>query len=310
MRALVLLAALCVASAAQGATITVHPEDSYGRIFVDIAGDINLADIKNFSDKVEHLPSESEYVLLSSEGGDARAAAIGEYIRLSGMKTLVPENKRCVSVCAFIWLGAHARYLGAKNFAIGFHGAYNVNTGQRGSTNLMIAVYLGYLGFSYSAADWILSAPPLAMHWLTPETSKQYSVYHSELTPIRSVPFADAPLADISSQPERPPSSAPAPSLLGKWAIGDQSNCEVPNKVYSLRLDGGTIVWQDQLGDVDIETVIFSGESEFRTTTANSIHKSGRNYPLGTSWIYLRNGLDGIQVTESNRRTFQLARCR
>src|SRR6185437_10715585 len=32
----------------------------------------------------------------------------------------------------------------------------------------------------------------------------------------------------------------------------NSSSCEVPNKVYSLRLGGGTIVWQDQLGDVDI----------------------------------------------------------
>jgi hypothetical protein len=126
---LVLLIGLCLTSAAQGATITVHPEDNDGRIFVDIAGEMTLTDIKTFSDKIEHLPSEKVYVSLSSEGGVAVVGLfIGNYIRLSGMKTLVPENKKCVSVCAIIWLGAHDRYVGAENAAIGFHGAYNKDT--------------------------------------------------------------------------------------------------------------------------------------------------------------------------------------
>jgi hypothetical protein len=45
LRVVPLLFGLCVTSAAQGATITVHPEDNYGRIFVDIAGTITIADI-------------------------------------------------------------------------------------------------------------------------------------------------------------------------------------------------------------------------------------------------------------------------
>ena len=99
----------------------------------------------------------------------------------SGMKTLVPENRRCVSICAIIWLGARDRYVGGENTALGFHGAYNKDTGQPGSTmNVKIAVYLGYLDLSYDAVDWILGAPMLAIRWLTPETSKQYGIYYSE----------------------------------------------------------------------------------------------------------------------------------
>ena len=82
LRVVALLIGLCVTSAAQAATIIVHPEDNYGRIFVDIAGDITLADIKTFSDKVARLPSEKVYVSLNSEGGNAVAAEIGNYIRL------------------------------------------------------------------------------------------------------------------------------------------------------------------------------------------------------------------------------------
>jgi hypothetical protein len=92
MRAAMLVAAFCFETEAQGATITVHPEDSYGRIFVDIAGEITLTDIKTFSDKIEHLPSEKVYVSLSSDGGIAVAGLfIGNHIRLSGMKTLGSE---------------------------------------------------------------------------------------------------------------------------------------------------------------------------------------------------------------------------
>ena len=210
MSAAVLVAALCLTSVAQGATITVHPEDNNGRIFVDIAGKITSADIKTFFDKVEHLPSEKVYVSLSSDGGDAVGVVIGDHIRLSGMKTLVPENKRCASVCAIIWLGAHDRYVGGENTALGFHGPYSRDTGQPGSINVRYAVYLGFLGFSYDAVDWILGAPPLALRWLSPETSKQYGIYYLELRPKRSVPFVDEQVENITPAPTAP-TQTPAP---------------------------------------------------------------------------------------------------
>jgi hypothetical protein len=44
MRVPIFIAALCLASAAQ-ATITVHPEDKDGRIFVDVAGEIYYSEL-------------------------------------------------------------------------------------------------------------------------------------------------------------------------------------------------------------------------------------------------------------------------
>src|SRR5262249_27366716 len=92
------------------------------------------------------------------------------------------------------------------------------------STNVLIATYLGYLGFSYSAVDWILGAPPLAIRWLTPETSKQYSIYYLELTPKRFVPFVDervartpAPTEPTPPQPHPPrPQPPPQPPQIAK----------------------------------------------------------------------------------------------
>jgi predicted aspartyl protease len=117
-----------------------------------------------------------------------------------------------------------------------------------------------------------------------------------------------------SSAPVQSGSTRPAPSLLGsspgRWAIGDVSNCETPNKTYSLRLDGGTVVWQNGVGSLDIESVTFSDENEFRTATVKSIRKAASGFPVGTGWTYLRNGPDGIRVIESDRRTYGIARCR
>jgi hypothetical protein len=213
MRAAVLVAALCLKTEVQGATITVHPGDAYGRIFVDIAGEITLTDIKTFSDEIQHLPSEKVYVSLSSGGGNAISGLfIGDYIRLSGMKTLVPEDKKCVSICAIIWLGGSDRYVGGRNMAVGFHGVYNKNTGQPGSMmNRRIAVYLGYLELSYDAVEWILGGPPLAIRWLTPETSEQYDIDYSELTPKRSVAFVDEQGPNITPATPPPPQQSAAP---------------------------------------------------------------------------------------------------
>jgi hypothetical protein len=82
--------------------------------------------------------------------------------------------------------------------------------------------------------------------------------------------------ATVSSPPEPSPSvetatpprsAAPVHSLLdaslGFWAIGDRTNCEVPVKAFSLKMNGGSIVWQNGSGDVDIETILSNGKTNF-----------------------------------------------
>ena len=114
------------------------------------------------------------------------------------------------------------------------------------------------------------------------------------------------------SRPDRP--QAPQPPLLlnsslGRWAIGDQSNCQVPSKSYFLSSFEGNIIWQNGVGNTDIESIVYSGETEFRSITLNSIRKSDTGQAPGTSWIYARIGSDRIQVTPGGRKSFMLARC-
>lgn len=110
-----------------------------------------------------------------------------------------------------------------------------------------------------------------------------------------------------------PPSTRTTLSLLnrslGQWAIGDETNCQVALKAYSLRLNGDTVVWQNGTGSIDVEEVTLNDENEFRTTTVKSIRRIGNGFPIGTSWTYLRSGPDSIQVIESGQKTYRIVRC-
>jgi hypothetical protein len=142
--------------------------------------------------------------------------------------------------------------------------------------------------------------------------------------PVERPPVAAPTPAPVPPQPvERPPVAAPTPapvpppppprlsllnSSLGRWAVGGSSNCQVPSKAYTLSSSGGNIVWHSGVG-VDIESILSSDESEFRTKTVSSFHPSGSGEPVGTYWTYTRSGPDRIQVTRDGRSAFVLARC-
>jgi hypothetical protein len=124
-------------------------------------------------------------------------------------------------------------------------------------------------------------------------------------------PAPSSPPPAASPDFTRPPPPRPLllNSSLGRWAVGEQSNCQVPSKFYTLSSSGGNIVWRSGSGGVDTEAIVSSGESEFRTRTVSSIHQSGSGEATGTSWVYTRAGPDRIQVTRDGRSAFMLARC-
>jgi hypothetical protein len=74
-------------------------------------------------------------------------------------------------------------------------------------------------------------------------------------------------------------------------------------------VDSGHVVWRSGIGNVDIESIDSSDETEFRTTTLRSVHPSGSGEPTGKSWIYSRMGSDAIQVKPGGRSAFMLSRC-
>jgi hypothetical protein len=94
------------------------------------------------------------------------------------------------------------------------------------------------------------------------------------------------------------------------WAVGGPGNCNDPHSFYSLELGDGFIRWQNGEGNIDVESIDYSYESEFHTTTASSRHVTGRNERVGQGWTYVRMGANLVRVIPGGKSPFLLVRCR
>src|SRR5262249_19244655 len=123
---------------------------------------------------------EKIVVTLDSPGGLFEPGfRIANAIHLRGMTTMILPNASCHSVCAIIWLGGMER--GAyKSGHMAFHGIYDGDTGEVSQGAAVqyakVGAFLGHVGLSYDAIEWIMSAPSQSAHWLTPETAAQYRI--------------------------------------------------------------------------------------------------------------------------------------
>jgi hypothetical protein len=61
-----------------------------------------------------------------------------------------------------------------------FHSIYDGDTGEVSQGAAVqyakVGAFLGHVGLSYEAVEWIMSAPSQSAHWLTPETAAQYKI--------------------------------------------------------------------------------------------------------------------------------------
>lgn len=112
-----------------------------------------------------------------SDGGSLVAGIqIGETIRLKNFSTLVPNGKRCASSCALAWLGGTRRFMGPES-KIGFHSAYNGDTGQvTGPGNALVGAYLNKIGLPYDAVVYITSASPDSITWLSKADAEKIGI--------------------------------------------------------------------------------------------------------------------------------------
>jgi hypothetical protein len=95
-----------------------------------------------------------------------------------------------------------------------------------------------------------------------------------------------------------------------QWAIGGPAICGNPNDAnfYSLAVGSDAITWVNGLGSVDIESIVFSGDDEFHTTTRISQHVGSKNVRVGQLWTYSRVG-ERIRVRRVGGAVFMLTRC-
>jgi ribonuclease T2 len=102
------------------------------------------------------------------------------------------------------------------------------------------------------------------------------------------------------------PSSQASVSLLqtmsgSRWCTASRS--------YSLQSVGNNIVWKDNLGAVDVESIASSSGADARTTTQKSYHPNGRNEDIGSSWSYHLVSPNKVIVRSSKKPSFSLSRC-
>jgi hypothetical protein len=221
MRVGTIIFAITSATCAHAAEISVDLK-SGAMPTVRFAGPIVVEDAERFFQKVSPLPQAT--IVLNSDGGSAIAGiAIGEIVREKQFHTLVPSNARCASACALAWLGGTQRFM-ASGARIGFHAAYNSETGQEtGMGNALIGAYLNKIGLPSRAVIYITKAPPQSMTWLDANEAARQGIQVTTLA-NNAPPATGKQSVDV-------PSAKPPPKR-------SDNRCEVSLAQYQL-LDTG-----------------------------------------------------------------------
>jgi hypothetical protein len=136
----------------------------YGRVFIDLTGDINIGDDDTFRTQAQNLSGNNIIVSLVSPGGNPLVAIqIGEWIHKFRWATYVPSNATCASACALIWIAGVPRTTGSPSY-IGFHAAFDSRIGEEiGSANAIVGAYLTRLGLDYEAVYCVTAGHPNEM---------------------------------------------------------------------------------------------------------------------------------------------------
>jgi hypothetical protein len=176
LRTLVIITVLGIcANIANAATITLLSPASGDTTLVFVEGDFAFGDFEQFRKKVSTI--SKAVVAFQSDGGSVVAGIeIGRFIRLRNFVTVVGDGMRCASACALAWLGGSRRLMGI-DARIGFHAAYNADSGQEtGVGNALVGAYLSQIGLPDRAVVYVTQAPPNSMTWLTISEAQQVGI--------------------------------------------------------------------------------------------------------------------------------------
>jgi ATP-dependent protease ClpP protease subunit len=162
---------------------------------IAIDGDIEFGDFEVFQSKTRFL-SQATVILKSNGGKIVPAIKIGEVIRQKAFATYVEDY--CASACTLIWLAGSQRYM-AATAQIGFHAAYNNDTGQEaGMANAIVGAYLTKIGLPYEAVIYATVAKPDDMRWLTVADAKRVGI---SVTVVNPEPVAAQSPKPANTQP-------------------------------------------------------------------------------------------------------------
>lgn len=164
-------------SNAGAATFRIVPGNGTTPTVVTVAGFISPEDGDEFVRRTGGL--DFAVVVLDGPGGSVVAGLeIGTAIRNRGFFTGVKNGARCVSACAFAWLGGAKRYMG-KSSLVGFHGAFVIRDGRAltsGAWNDLVKAYMDRLGFGGQTASILTREAPNSIRWLTRDSANRLGI--------------------------------------------------------------------------------------------------------------------------------------
>ena len=177
IRALCLIATLCLPIPSWSAEISAEYDSSSGITFIAVTGELETGDDLKFVQTA--LPVQKAVVLFNSYGGKLSAGlGIGRAIRLKEFQTAVAADSVCASACALAWLAGTRRYVDEKAL-VGFHAASIQREGttqETGSGNALTGAYLNQLGLTQSAIYYITEKAPHEMNWLSRESAMELGI--------------------------------------------------------------------------------------------------------------------------------------
>ena len=143
-----------------------------------VTGEIDRETEKKF--RALALETDEATVILSGPGGLIRSAIeIGRIIRIKGYATAVLDSG-CVSSCALIWLAGQSR-MTMPRARVGFHSAYvEHEDGRKVSAsvgNALVGAYLNGLGMNESIVEFVTTAPPDSIRWLSKQQADQLGLF-------------------------------------------------------------------------------------------------------------------------------------
>jgi hypothetical protein len=236
MKIKTMIAAACGATmlactAANAATIEVEK----GRINVvsifnkiEPGDDAKLAKILAVD---KSLTGDGTIVVMGSPGGALDAGIkMSMMIHARQLTTYIPDDMKCASVCAMMWLGGTKRLI-SNSGQVGFHAAsvttVNLRTGQETAgprysvdgTRKMLDYY-SWLGFPQTTGQFLVSASYRSIHWMSGDELKQYGIeafaYNMKDEPDGSgnQPGTSAPVLppELQSPEEKEAASRPVPA--------------------------------------------------------------------------------------------------
>ncbi|MCZ4272829.1 hypothetical protein [Maritalea porphyrae] len=100
---------LLFASPCYAANIGIHGNDSNTLNAISFTGNFIKGDLLRLQSHISKLPDKKyAAVFFESDGGSINEALeIGLYIRKMGIRTVVPQNAKCLSACAFAFLAGY-----------------------------------------------------------------------------------------------------------------------------------------------------------------------------------------------------------